>query len=53
VLSYLVVSVFVVIPLWRIIGKAGINPALSFFTVVPVLNLALPYYIAFSWWPTE
>jgi hypothetical protein len=48
---YLVVSLFVIIPFWRIFSKAGYHPALSILTVVPIINLITIYYIAFSEWP--
>ena len=48
VLSYLVISVIVIIPFWKIFEKAGYPPALSILTVIPVLNLVTLYVMAFS-----
>jgi hypothetical protein len=42
-----------IVPFWRIFGKAGFNPALSLLTVVPIANLVVIYYVAFSKWPSE
>jgi hypothetical protein len=49
-LLYLIVSIFVIIPFWRIFAKAGFHPTLSLLTVVPIVNLFTIYYIAFSVW---
>ena len=51
ILVYLVISISVIVPFWRIFSKAGFHPSLSFLTVVPIVNLITIYYIAFSDWP--
>lgn len=40
-----------VIPYWQIFKKAGFSPWLSLLMLVPLLNLALVYYLAFARWP--
>jgi hypothetical protein len=50
ILLYSIFSIVVVIPFWQIFKKAGFNPYLSIFVVVPILNLLTLYYIAFSNW---
>jgi hypothetical protein len=42
-----------VIPFWKIFGKAGFNPALSLLTVIPIANIVVIYYVAFSRWPSK
>ena len=37
-------------PYWQIFRKAGFAPALSVLLIVPLVNLALLYYIGFSEW---
>jgi hypothetical protein len=45
--------VLLIIPFWRIFRKAGFNPALSLLTVIPIANIVVVYYVAFSRWPSE
>lgn len=40
----------VVIPYWRIFKKAGFSPFLSLLILVPVANLVILYFVAFSDW---
>ncbi len=42
-----------IIPLWRIVGKAGFPPVLALLALVPVLNLVMFWVFAFVRWPTE
>ena len=44
--------VFLLIPYWRIFGKAGFSPALSLIMLVPVANIVMIYYLAFADWPS-
>lgn len=48
----LVMAVIVVIPFWRICGKAGYSGWLSLLILIPVVNLLLLYFLAFSEWPS-
>ena len=43
--------VFLLVPYWRIFGKAGFPPALSLLMIVPLVNLVMIYYLAFAEWP--
>ena len=43
----------VVVPVWRIVRKAGYPGALSLLVVVPILNLVLLWVFAFRKWPIE
>ncbi len=40
------------IPYWRIFGKAGFSPALSLLMIIPLVNLIMLYYLAFAEWPS-
>jgi hypothetical protein len=37
-------------PYWKIFGKAGFPPAISLLMFVPLANLIVLYYVAFSDW---
>jgi hypothetical protein len=49
---FLVFSIYIV-PLWRIISKAGFSGAWSLISFVPVLNLIMLWVFAFSTGPRE
>jgi len=40
----------VVIPYWQIFKKAGFPPAISILILLPLVNLIVLYYVAFSDW---
>lgn len=40
----------VIIPYWQIFKKAGFSGPLSILMIVPLVNLILLYYVAFSDW---
>jgi hypothetical protein len=46
-----VFGIIVLIPYWRIFRKAGFAPPLSFLMVVPLVNVAMLYFLAFMDWP--
>ncbi len=46
-----VVSVIVVLPVWKIFAKAGFPGALSLTQLVPILNVIVLFYVAFAEWP--
>ncbi len=48
-----VVIVLLVVPYWRIFGKAGFSPALSLLMLVPLVNIVMLYYLAFAEWPIQ
>jgi hypothetical protein len=48
-----VLAVLVVVPLWRICGRAGFSPALSLFAIIPGLGLlVVAAVLSFSEWPS-
>lgn len=49
----LLLSAVWIVPLWRIVGKAGFPPVLALLALVPVLNLVMFWVFAFVRWPTE
>ena len=51
-LIVLLVFVFVmVLPFWKIFEKAGYPAALSLLMLIPVFNLVMLFFLAFSNWP--
>jgi len=53
VLVVLVYVVVIVVPCWRIVGKAGYAGAWSLLVLVPVVNVILLWVFAFAKWPNE
>ncbi len=56
IILLVVVAAFILIlllPYWRIFGKAGFSPALSFLMIVPLVNIVMLYYLAFAEWPSQ
>lgn len=49
----LVIAVVAIIPAWRICQRTGYPGVLGLLIVVPVLNLFLLYFLAFSQWPSN
>jgi len=40
-----------VLPFWMIFKKAGFSPRLALTQLVPLVNLAALFYLAFAEWP--
>jgi len=51
ILAILALTVLTVLPFWVIFRKAGFPPALSVLMVVPWINLAVLFFLAFAKWP--
>jgi hypothetical protein len=49
----LIVMLAVVVPFWRILGKAGLPSWLSLFALFPPAALLLLYVVAFVPWPSQ
>lgn len=47
----LVIAVVVVVPAWKICQRTGYPGWLGILILVPVINLFLLYFLAFSNWP--
>jgi hypothetical protein len=46
----LVAALIVIIPYWKIFGKAGFPRIFGLFMIIPLVNLILIYVLAFSQW---
>ncbi len=46
-------SLLIIVPWFKIFSKAGHPPILSLTMFVPLLNLLVLWWFAFSTWPTE
>lgn len=51
-LMMLVFAALIIAPFWSIFKKAGYPPWLGLLMVVPIVNLAMLYFLAFSDWPS-
>ena len=49
----LVIAIVVIIPAWRICQRAGYPGWMGALIIIPVINLFLLYFIAFSEWPAD
>ncbi|MGA2270224.1 MAG: hypothetical protein ABSH44_17265 [Bryobacteraceae bacterium] len=49
-LAIFVLAPILVIPYWRIFSKAGFSGWLALLILIPIINLILLCYIAFSKW---
>lgn len=47
----LVIAALIITPFWFIFKKAGYSQWLSLLMVVPIVNLAMLFFLAFSDWP--
>ena len=47
----IIIGVVIVLPNWKIFSKAGFPGWLSFIMIIPIANILLEYYFAFSKWP--
>jgi len=48
-----IVLVLVIVPLWRICGRAGFSPALSLLAVIPLLGFfVVAAVLGFAEWPS-
>ena len=47
----LVFAALIIVPFWFIFRKAGYSQWLGLLMVVPIVNLVMLYFLAFSDWP--
>jgi hypothetical protein len=52
-LPLLVPSLVLIPPAWKLCSRAGFPRWFSFAMIIPLANLTLLYFIAFSQWPSE
>ncbi|SDS62980.1 DUF805 domain-containing protein [Pseudomonas oryzae] len=50
-LGMLVVAIVFIVPLWKILTKAGFNGAWSLLMFIPLVNIIALWVFAFSEWP--
>jgi hypothetical protein len=50
-LMMLIMAAVIIVPFWFIFSKAGYSKWLSLLMLVPMVNLILLYFLAFSEWP--
>ncbi|MBO8169618.1 MAG: hypothetical protein H0Z35_10605 [Thermoanaerobacteraceae bacterium] len=50
-IPFLVVSFITLVPFWKIFSKAGFSGWLSLLTLVPIANIIVLFFLAFSKWP--
>ncbi len=56
IIELAIVSLFTflfVLPFWKIFSKAGYSPWLSLIVLVPLANILLLFFLAFSEWPVH
>ena len=49
----LIIVVLIILPFWFIFSKAGYSKWLSLLMVVPIVNIVILYFLAFSTWPSQ
>jgi hypothetical protein len=49
----LVMAVAVVVPVWRICQRTGYSGWIGVLILIPMVNLALLYFLAFANWPAN
>ncbi|MGM0449584.1 MAG: hypothetical protein ACQERE_02060 [Pseudomonadota bacterium] len=47
------VGIILVIPFWKLSSRAGYPGPLGLLILIPILNLAFLYFLAFSRWPAN
>lgn len=50
-LMMLVMAAVIIVPFWFIFSKAGYSKWLSLLMVIPLVNVLLLYFLAFTTWP--
>ncbi|SMB80350.1 conserved hypothetical protein [Desulfonispora thiosulfatigenes DSM 11270] len=50
--NLLIIMVCVIIPFWQIFTKAGYPGWLCFFLFIPLINIVVLFFLAFSDWPS-
>ena len=52
-IMFLVMTILIILPFWVIFSKAGHSKWLSLLMVVPMVNIVMLYFLAFSTWPNQ
>ena len=48
---FVLIVFLIILPFWKIFGKAGFSPALSLLMLLPFVNVIMIYFLAFAEWP--
>ena len=51
IMIVIIVGVISVLPFWKIFSKAGFPGPLSLLMLVPLVNIAMIFFLAFAEWP--
>lgn len=49
----ILIGALLVIPFWRLCTRAGYPGPLGLLILIPLVNLAFIYFLAFSQWPAQ
>jgi len=52
-IMWLIMAVLIILPFRFIFSKAGYSKWLSLLMVVPIVNIVMLYFLAFSTWPSQ
>jgi hypothetical protein len=52
-LIILVILAIYLVPLWRIVSRAGFHGAFSVLALIPFVNIVMLWVFAFAKWPRE
>ena len=52
-IMFLIMAILIILPFWFIFSKAGHSRWLSLLMVVPMVNIVMLYFLAFSTWPNQ
>lgn len=50
---FAILSLLQLVAFWKILGRMGFPPWLAIMASIPIINLALLYYVALTPWPRE
>ena len=50
---WLIGTILVIIPFWRLCARVGLSPWLSLLLFIPLANIIFVYYLAFAEWPSQ
>ena len=50
---FVIVIASAVIPMWKILPRAGLPGALAILMILPLANFALLWFVAFKKWPGD
>lgn len=53
VFMVVIYAAILIVPFWKIWGRAGHSPWISLLMLIPIVNLITLYVLAFKEWPLE